>query len=815
MPVGMRISSSKTPSSFSTSASQFSDEGKREFKYDLYFPARSSTGTVGGTLVDLSDQVLRTIVGVAQFTPTPYLGSLAVVALCIFNAIQGARDNQDSLKQLAHIAITSVDTVNSTYKELQQQTPTARSSTAGLATDSFSSDPTLNRHVEELLRILQKINDWVKSLTSRNILRRVVASRSDLNFIQDYKDQIKQALDKFQLQSMIILRYSVSRMAAQQQAMEQGAEHRHKSTQETLLTIHEEMKNQNLRRSTTPQVHVTDRPFSSEPSSDSSPQLSPSVNGPYSRSPTSMNPFWSQNSKNPFYQAIRNATVISGNISDQNISGDHNVNTKTDKENLGNVCDDTYNSSHSGRPRKFPCFGFDCEDEGYRDIARDERRRRVGTPNRGTTSDEENLIEDEWYERFRVFVLPNNHALARARGGTGRSNVPGTGPAMRRSRTVSDDLEDEWYERFGNGRGYGYTPDGNHAFVLPHNHAHARGSGGRRGTGRSNVPAPAGTSPAMRRSRTVSEDLDEDEWDERFGNGRGYEYTPDGNHAFVLPHNHADARGSGGRRGTGRSNVPAPAGTSPAMRRSRTVSEDLDEDEWYGRFGNGRGYGYTPDGNHAFVLPHNHAHARGSGGRRGTGRSNVPAPAGTSPAMRRSRTVSEDLDEDEWDERFGNGRGYEYTPDGNHAFVLPHNHADARGSGGRRGTGRSNVPAPAGTSPAMRRSRTVSEDLDEDEWYGRFGNGRGYGYTPDGNHAFVLPHNHAHARGSGGQRGTGRSNVPALAGTSPAMNLDEDEWFERFGNGRRYGYTPDGNHNDALARGSVWKAGRPPSSLKL
>ncbi|KAF5350725.1 hypothetical protein D9757_012582 [Collybiopsis confluens] len=447
----MRIA--RPPSSVSTSVSHLSDEGKGESNYDQYPPTRSSTGTFGGIIVDLSDQVLRTVVGVAQFTPTPYLGTLAVVALSIFSAIQGARDNQDSLKQLAHIAITCVDTVNNTYKELQQQMSTASSSTAEPGTESFSSDPMLNRHVAELLRILQKIDDWVKSLTSRNILRRVVASRSDLNFIQDYKDQIKQALDKFQLQSMITLRYSVSRMAAQQQAMEQEAvlslsalnriEHRHKSTQETLLTIHEEMKNQNLRRSTTPQVHFTDRPFSSEPSSDSSPPLSPSVNGPSSRSPTSMNPFWGQNSKNPFYQATRNATAISGNITVHNISGDHNVNTKTDnsrRENFGNVSYHTYNNSHSGSPRNFSGFGFDGEDEGYRNLAGDERRRRrVGTPSRGSTSDE-------------------------------------------------DPDEDEWYERFGNGRGYGYTSDGNHASVLPNNHALARESGGRGGTGRSNVP---------------------------------------------------------------------------------------------------------------------------------------------------------------------------------------------------------------------------------------------------------------------------------------------------------------------------------------
>ncbi|KAJ3766629.1 hypothetical protein FB446DRAFT_793922 [Lentinula raphanica] len=50
---------------------------------------------------DLSEQVLTTLTTAAQFAPVPYLGSLSAVALSIFRAVQGAKDNQEGLGELA------------------------------------------------------------------------------------------------------------------------------------------------------------------------------------------------------------------------------------------------------------------------------------------------------------------------------------------------------------------------------------------------------------------------------------------------------------------------------------------------------------------------------------------------------------------------------------------------------------------------------------------------------------------------------------------------------------------------------------------
>ena len=51
-------------------------------------PVRSSSSSLAGTAWDVSDQVLRTVMGLAQFTPVPYMGTVAVAAYSIFNAVQ-------------------------------------------------------------------------------------------------------------------------------------------------------------------------------------------------------------------------------------------------------------------------------------------------------------------------------------------------------------------------------------------------------------------------------------------------------------------------------------------------------------------------------------------------------------------------------------------------------------------------------------------------------------------------------------------------------------------------------------------------------
>ncbi|KAJ3755588.1 hypothetical protein EV360DRAFT_72743 [Lentinula raphanica] len=267
---------------------------------------------------DISEQVLRTVVGAAQYAPTPYLGSLSVVALSIFDAVQGAKENQSVLRQLVQTICELVCTVSDTYKELHS---TNSDSGPPQELSSFSLDPTLNNQIQELIETLERINEWIKGVRSRAPIRRFISSRSDLLVIQDFRDQLNKAKDKFQLQSLITLRNSVANIASQQHQMEKDAADRHKSVGEKLTSIHEDLQ----------KGSVFGGPITQSPKSTLMP--------PVSESPESKSPFRA-NSNNPFATLVSQPGSIQGNVSIQNINGNYTVNSNTDKsirENFGNV----------------------------------------------------------------------------------------------------------------------------------------------------------------------------------------------------------------------------------------------------------------------------------------------------------------------------------------------------------------------------------------------------------------------------------------------------------------------------------------------
>ncbi|KAJ4476633.1 hypothetical protein J3R30DRAFT_312310 [Lentinula aciculospora] len=277
--------------------------------------SRSYRTTLRSTTWDVSEHVLRTLTSAAQYAPTPYLGSLSVVALSIFNAVQGAKENQAVLDQLGKMACDLVFGVYKTHEELQQQSSPKSDNTASDKHSPFSTDPTLNRQVEELLGTLRNVQAWIETVKSRKYIHKVIASRSDLNTIQEFRDQLKAAMDKFQLQSIITLRSTVTRLATEQTRQ-------HDIVREKLTTIHADVK-QNLNRNP-----FTESPISSEPASPlSSPPRSPYRSSTF---PTT----------NPFMPLVSRSATIQGNISVNNISGNYSVNSSIDnstRDNFNNV----------------------------------------------------------------------------------------------------------------------------------------------------------------------------------------------------------------------------------------------------------------------------------------------------------------------------------------------------------------------------------------------------------------------------------------------------------------------------------------------
>ncbi|KAJ3824017.1 hypothetical protein F5880DRAFT_1612357 [Lentinula raphanica] len=173
---------------------------------------------------DLSEQVLSTLATAAQFAPVPYLDNVSALALSIFKGVQGAKENQEALGELSKTAIQLALLVSNTYEELH---PSNTGSDTPQVQSSFSSDPTLNTHVEQLVKALQDIDHWIKGVQSRKFVRRLIAYKSDLRVIQNFRVQLRDSMDKFQLQSSITLRSSLSRIASQQDKIEKDAADQH------------------------------------------------------------------------------------------------------------------------------------------------------------------------------------------------------------------------------------------------------------------------------------------------------------------------------------------------------------------------------------------------------------------------------------------------------------------------------------------------------------------------------------------------------------------------------------------------------------
>ncbi|KAJ3777612.1 hypothetical protein FB446DRAFT_768994 [Lentinula raphanica] len=188
--------------------------------------------TSRSTCLDLSEHVLRALSISAQSSPVPYLASVSQVALGILTAVQGAKENQEVLAELAKTACDLASLVLNTYQEPHPANP---ASTTTQEQPSFSTDSTLNSHVDQLVETFEKINDWITGVISRKLAFRLVSYKSDLRKLKKFRKQLRDAMDKFQLQAAITLRTNVSQT-------EKNNITRHEQTQERLTTIHENVQ---------------------------------------------------------------------------------------------------------------------------------------------------------------------------------------------------------------------------------------------------------------------------------------------------------------------------------------------------------------------------------------------------------------------------------------------------------------------------------------------------------------------------------------------------------------------------------------------
>ncbi|KAJ3930902.1 MAG: hypothetical protein NXY57DRAFT_268103 [Lentinula lateritia] len=336
---------------------------KKAFSPSKKIIQRRTSSSLSSVVLDASGLALGALATAAQYAPTPYLGTLASISLSILNAIQGAKDNKDSLKQLASTITSLSNTVVNTYHRLHPPLQT-ENSVSDAESKLFSSDPMLNQQVEDLLR---EIEDIVQRQVSRTLIRRVISSRSDSNIIQDYKDHLNQALEAFTLQSNIVLRETLLRVESKQKELLNSQE----GVRATLESFHQDFLKSSASEGgptqrddeqvpkavpsrlflSEPIVFEVSSPISMSSPIDETPVDSnvPLVDRPASssflpHSPTQTpqpqtSPFSpSTPNNNPFENVFSGS--VQGNVTVNNFSGDHSVISNVDnsrRENFGNV----------------------------------------------------------------------------------------------------------------------------------------------------------------------------------------------------------------------------------------------------------------------------------------------------------------------------------------------------------------------------------------------------------------------------------------------------------------------------------------------
>ncbi|KAJ3859153.1 hypothetical protein EV359DRAFT_68409 [Lentinula novae-zelandiae] len=296
---------------------------KKAFSPSKKIIQRRTSSSLSSVVLDASGLALGALATAAQYAPTPYLGTLASISLSILNAIQGAKDNKDSLKQLASTITSLSNTVVNTYHRLHPPLQT-ENSVSDAESKLFSSDPMLNQQVEDLLSTLREIEDIVQRQVSRTLIRRVISSRSDSNIIQDYKDHLNQALEAFTLQSNIVLRETLLRVESKQEEL----------VLYSTSFVARPLANTWLKVEFTGRYPVQVKEDQLNGTMNKSRRLSPvdfSLRNQSCLSPSTPN-------NNPFENVFSGS--VQGNITVNNFSGDHSVISNVDnsrRENFGNV----------------------------------------------------------------------------------------------------------------------------------------------------------------------------------------------------------------------------------------------------------------------------------------------------------------------------------------------------------------------------------------------------------------------------------------------------------------------------------------------
>ncbi|KAF4591305.1 hypothetical protein EYR40_009908 [Pleurotus pulmonarius] len=156
---------------------------------------------------DIAGIVLSTLEQAAHFAPVPYLQEAAGLAVALFGMVQTTTDNKSAFKALANDACGLVYAATNVWKDREADN------------DGKEIPQDLKDHLKGLLDTMNEVTIFAQGRASRGVVARFLSHKADAGQIQDFRAQLKDALDRFGMQSHITVRDAVARIQDQQAAI--------------------------------------------------------------------------------------------------------------------------------------------------------------------------------------------------------------------------------------------------------------------------------------------------------------------------------------------------------------------------------------------------------------------------------------------------------------------------------------------------------------------------------------------------------------------------------------------------------------------
>jgi len=167
----------------------------------------NNSGLVNSEMVDISLDVSSIVLSTPRDTSkiaVPLLSTAAGIVINIIEVAQKARRNKNGLKALADDACELVYVIIRAHKDIS-------------SAEDMPKD--LTENLQQLVGTLTSIQMFAETGASRNIFISMLRSGVDGERIREYREKLRQSMRVFGLQSDIILRETVAKLASRQVEM--------------------------------------------------------------------------------------------------------------------------------------------------------------------------------------------------------------------------------------------------------------------------------------------------------------------------------------------------------------------------------------------------------------------------------------------------------------------------------------------------------------------------------------------------------------------------------------------------------------------